>query len=179
MRRMSTIVPYNPEWPALFNAEAAGIHRALEKLAVRVEHVGSTSVLGLAAKSVIDMQVSVPDLADLGRYMHPLARVGYRHVPLGDIDLVYPFFQKPPNGPSTHHVHLCVVGSEHERRHLVFRDYLRDHPSVCAKYVELKRTLALANDGSTLESRERYSLSKSEFITDALSRAFTEGYGSP
>jgi GrpB-like predicted nucleotidyltransferase (UPF0157 family) len=101
-------------------------------------------------------------------YAEPLAKVGYRHISLGPVDSVYPFFQKPAAWPSTHHIHLCVIGSEQERRHLAFRDYLRTHPAVAAKYVEVKRGLAAAHDGATLESRERYSLSKTQFIGAVL-----------
>ena len=115
----------------------------------------------------------------MGTHIERLAQIGYGHISLGPIDLVYPFFQKPTVWPSTHHVHLCVVGSEQERKHLAFRDYLRNHSSVAAECVTLKRQLASAHDGGTIESRERYSLSKSEFVNSVLRRAFADGYASP
>jgi len=158
---MIKIVPYDCNWPTRFEAEAAHIHEAMSSLALRIEHVGSTSVPGLSAKPVIDIQVSVASLASQGMYATPLAQLGYSHIPFGPpVDLVYPFFQKPAAWPSTHHIHLCVLGSEHERRHLAFRDYLRSHPAVAAEYVEIKQSLAAAHNGATFESRERYSLSK-------------------
>ena len=175
---MITIVPYDLAWPSWFETEAACIRDVLGELALRVEHVGSTAVSGLAAKPVIDIQVSVASLEVLCPYSEPLARIGYSHIPLGPFDLVYPFFQKPAAWPSTHHVHLCVAASEQERRHLAFRDYLRSHPVVAAEYVELKRSLAAANDGATLESRERYSLTKSQFVSSVLERALSLGYPS-
>jgi len=107
-------------------------------------------------------------------YLEPLARLGYRHIPMGQFDRVYPFFQKPAEWPTTHHVHLCRLGSEEERRHLTFRDYLRRHPAVGAEYVALKRGLAAQHDGLTLESRERYSLAKTEFVASVLQRASAE-----
>lgn len=107
-----------------------------------------------------------------------LADLGYTHFPLGAFDLVYPFFKKPAGWPSTHHVHLCVVGSEEERNHLVFRDFLRRHSTVAAEYATLKRELAAAHDGRTLESQERYSLAKTEFVRAVLARAFAEGQSS-
>ena len=168
---MIEIVPYDQKWPALFDAEAANIREAMASLALRIEHVGSTSVPGLAAKQVIDIQVSVTTLETLGGYVQALAQLGYVHISLGSFDVVYPFFQKPAAWPSTHHVHLCVVGSEQERCHLAFRDHLRTHPAVAAKYADLKRALATENDGATLESRERYSLSKTEFVNSVLERA--------
>jgi GrpB-like predicted nucleotidyltransferase (UPF0157 family) len=170
---MIRIDPYNSFWPTLFAAEAASIRDAMGALALRVDHVGSTSVPGLAAKPVIDIQVSVATLRPLAVCARSLAQIGYTHVPLGEFDRVYPFFQKPAEWPSTHHIHLCVRGSELERRHLAFRDYLRDHPRVAAEYEALKRGLASENDGVTLESRERYSLSKTEFVTSVLERALS------
>ena len=171
---MIKIVPYECSWPTLFEAEAADIRAAMGSLAQRIEHVGSTSVPGLAAKPVIDIQVSVASLETLGIYAASLAQLGYGHIPFGPlIDSVYPFFQKPAVWPSTHHIHLCVLGSEHERRHLAFRDYLRSHPAVAAEYVEIKLSLAATHDGATLESRERYSLSKTPFISSVLERALT------
>ena len=173
---MIKIVPYNCSWPALFEAEAACIRDAMGSHAVRIEHVGSTSVPGLAAKPVIDIQVSVASLKILGMYAKPLAQLSYSHIPLGPVDLVYPFFQKPAAWPSTHHIHLCVLDSEQERRHLAFRDYLRSNPAVAAEYVEIKRSLAAAHDGATLESRERYSLSKTQFVSSVLEQALLAGY---
>ncbi len=173
---MIKIVPHDWTWPALFEAEAVTIREAMGSLALRIDHVGSTSVPGLAAKPIIDIQISVASLETQQIYLQPLAQLGYSHVPLGPVDLFYPFFQKPVAWPSTHHVHLCVHGSEHERRHLAFRDYLRSHPALAAEYVKIKRTLAAAHDGATLESRERYSLSKTEFVTSVLEQALSAGF---
>jgi GrpB-like predicted nucleotidyltransferase (UPF0157 family) len=175
---MLTIVPYDSAWPVLFDIEAARIRGLFGELALRVEHVGSTAVPGLAAKAVVDIQVSVRSLMPMSSYLERLAHIDYQHIPLGAFDLVYPFFQKPAEGPSTHHVHLCVAGSEQERNHLAFRDYLRSHPLVGAEYVALKHRLASAHDGATLESQERYSLSKSQFVASVLARAFADGYPS-
>jgi GrpB-like predicted nucleotidyltransferase (UPF0157 family) len=168
---MIKIVAYDPAWPAHFEAEAGALRVAFAALALRIEHVGSTSVPGLAAKAVIDIQVSVASLAAPERFLAPLAQLGYLHVPMGDFDLVYPWFVKPHVWPSTHHVHLCVQGDEQERRHLAFRDHLRCHPEVAAEYVALKQTLAAAHHGRTLESRECYSLSKTGFVESVLARA--------
>lgn len=165
---MIEIVPYDPAWPTHFEAEAARFRAAFGELALRIDHVGSTAVPGLAAKAVIDIQVSVASLGSPERFLPPLTQLGYHHVPMGDFDLVYPWFVKPRDWPSTHHVHLCVQGEEQERRHLAFREHLRGHPELAADYLALKRTLAAAHHGSTLESRERYSLAKTEFVEAVL-----------
>jgi len=90
---------------------------------------------------------------------------------LGSFDLEYPFFQKPAQWPSTHHIHLCVLGDEQESRHLAFRDYLRSHPEVAAEYAQLEHGLAVAHDGNSPRIGERYSLAKTGFIAAVLERA--------
>ena len=171
---MINIAPYDPAWPSRFAAEAERIRHAFGDLALRIEHVGSTSVPGLAAKPIVDIQVSVRSLEPRDFYHTRLADLGYTHFPLGAFDLVYPFFKRPAGWPSTHHAHLCVAGSRQEREHLAFRDYLRRNPAVAAEYVALKRKLASAHDGLTMESQERYSLSKTEFVSKVLGRAAAE-----
>lgn len=171
---MIRLVPHDPAWPARFEAEAARLRVALGARALRVEHVGSTAVPGLAAKPVIDIQVSVPALDRFADDAAALAMLGYLHVSLGDFDAVYPFFQKPERWPSTHHVHLCAAGSDEERRHLAFRDALRADPALAAGYAALKAELARRHGGATLAERERYSLGKTEFVCAALARAGAE-----
>ena len=171
---MIIIAPYDPAWPGRFASEAERIHQALGEFALRIEHVGSTSVPGLAAKPVVDIQVSVASLEPRDLYRTRLAELGYTHFPLGTFDLVYPFFKRPAGWPSTHHVHLCIAGSEQERDHLAFRDYLRRNPAVAEEYVSFKRKLASAHDGLTMESQERYSLAKTEFVRLVLDRAAAE-----
>lgn len=172
---MIVIAPYDPAWVASFSAEAQRIRVSFGAEAERIEHVGSTSVPGLAAKPVIDIQVSVPSLARRDLHRQRLIELGYTHFPLGDFDLVYPFFKRPETWPSTHHIHLCESGSEQERVHLAFRDYLRLHPTVAAEYAELKRQLATMHDGLTLQSQESYSLSKTAFVRRVLQFAAQAG----
>ncbi len=174
---MIVIAPYDPAWPALFVAEAARIREMFGSHAERVEHVGSTAVPGLAAKPVVDIQVSVRTLASPALYHQLLEQLGYTHFPLGDFDLVYPFFKRPASWPSTHHVHLCASGSIQEQEHIAFRDYLRGSPAAAATYVELKRSLAAIHHGSTMESQEQYSLAKSKFVSSVLSQALTQARG--
>ena len=165
---MITIAPYDSAWPGRFEEEAHRIRQRFGQLALQIEHVGSTAVPGLAAKPVIDIQVSVLSLDPRFLYRARLAELGYIHMSLGEFDLVYPFFKRPADWPSTHHVHLCVVGSQQERDHLAFRDALRRSPAAAAEYAALKRKLACEYDGLTLESQERYSLSKTEFVRSVL-----------
>ena len=171
---MIVISEYDAKWPALFEEEAQRLRTAFGALALRIEHVGSTSVPGLAAKPVIDIQVSVASLVPHGRYVDTLATLGYRHLALS-FDLVYPFFHRPAEFPGTHHVHLCEAGGEQEWKHLAFRDYLRAHSQVARDYEALKRELARAHDGEIFQSSRAYSRSKSEFVATVLRAAMASG----
>ncbi len=173
------IVEYSPLWPSQFGEEAGVIGAVLGTLARRIDHVGSTAVPGLAAKPVIDIQVSVASLQPGGAFDNLLARIGYTHLDVGEFDAVYPFYQRPDDWPTTHHLHLCRVESAEELKHLVFRDYLRNHPQTARAYEALKRSLAAAQQGTTLEDRERYSQAKTPFIADIVARALAQGYGVP
>ena len=168
---MIKLVPYDPAWPAMFEVEASRLRRVFGELASRVEHVGSTAVPGLSAKPVIDIQVSVASLSPFEPYLRLLESVEYIHVPLGEFDRVYPFFQRPAAWPCTHHVHLCESGGDQEARHLAFRDHLRAHPEVAKQYFKLKQSLAAQHHGETQESRERYSLAKTRFVELVLEKA--------
>src|SRR5262245_31621873 len=123
------IVPYDPTWRSAFEAEAVHIRSALGCLALRIEHNGSTSIPGLAAKPIIDIQVSVNRLRPIEAYGEPLRTIGYVHVAHTD-DSFCPFFHRPANWPHTHHVHVVEAGGAEEQRTLAFRDYLRDYADV-------------------------------------------------
>jgi len=168
------IVDYDPAWPAAFAAERRRIATALGNVAVRIDHHGSTSVPGLAAKPIIDVQVSVERLEPLATYAEPLATIGYVHVPHAD-DAFCPFFHRPATWPHTHHVHVVESGGAEERRTLAFRDYLRAHPDVARDYAVLKRGLAAHHAASTFASRQAYADAKTEFVTRATARALAAG----
>ena len=115
------ILPYDPAWPCLFEAERQRIGAALGSVAIRIDHHGSTAVPGLAAKPVIDIQISVERLGEMIAYARPLETLDYIHVPHAD-DLRCPFFHRPAAWPHTHHVHVVEAGGEEEHKTLAFRD---------------------------------------------------------
>lgn len=168
------IVPYDPAWPRAFAAERDRIAARLGDVAVRIDHHGSTAVPGLAAKPVIDIQVSVRRLQPLTEYAAPLARLGYVHVPHPD-DAFCPFFHRPAAWPHTHHVHVVQSGGAEERRTLAFRDYLRAHPEAAREYEQLKRRLAPLHGAATFASRQAYADAKTEFVTRTTDRALGAG----
>ena len=169
------IAPYDPKWPIAFAAERERIAGALGALALRIDHNGSTSVPGLAAKPIIDIQVSVRSLQPIEAYASRLAQVGYVHVPHPD-DSFCPFFHRPAAWPHTHHVHVVQVGGAEERRTLAFRDYLREHPVVARQYEELKRGLAQLHSAAEFSSRQAYADAKAAFVIRTTERAVAEGH---
>ena len=156
------IVDYDPRWPELAEAELARIAGALGDVAVRLEHIGSTAVPRLAAKPIVDLQLSVDALEPRERYAEPLERLGYAFFPAPQSPDLH-FFALPPERPRTHHLHVCAAGSAHEARHLAVRDYLRDHPGEAAAYEELKRWLVARHP----QDRLAYMAGKQDYM-DAL-----------
>jgi GrpB-like predicted nucleotidyltransferase (UPF0157 family) len=169
------IVEYDPNWPAAFEREASRIRRALGALALRIDHHGSTAVPGLAAKPIIDIQVSVASLQPLSTYAAALEAIGYVHVPHPD-DAFCPFFHRPDRWPHKHHVHVVASGSEEERRTLAFRDYLREHGDAARDYEHLKRELAAKLVGADAESRESYARAKTDIVERLVAEALRCGY---
>lgn len=169
------IVPYDPSWPAAFEAEAALLRLALQGVALRVDHHGSTSIPGLGAKPVLDIQISVAALQPLAAYADPLRGLGYRHVPHDD-DAICPFFHKPDNWPHSHHLHVVERGGLEERRTLAFRDYLRDHADAMREYEQLKRGLAAQFSGRDPHSRDAYAAAKTNFVEGVVAVALARGY---
>ncbi len=137
------LTEYDPEWPSRFEREAAELLDALGDLAIRIEHVGSTSVPGLAAKPVIDIQISVASLVPRSPMVASLSALGYEHS-IDPIEPQHEFFSKGYDDERVQkvNVHVCEVGSTWERRHLAFRDELRRDPAAAAEYAALKRRLA-------------------------------------
>jgi GrpB-like predicted nucleotidyltransferase (UPF0157 family) len=135
------IVDYDPGWPEEARQELARVGAALGDLAVRLDHVGSTAVPGLAAKPIVDLQVSVAALEPQSAYVEPLEALGYLFVPFATAP-EYHFFGKPPERPRTHHLHVCLAGSYEELRHLAVRDLLRAYPREAARYEAVKRESA-------------------------------------
>lgn len=169
------IISYCPDWPHEFEREAGRLRAALGTLALRIDHHGSTSVPGLAAKPVVDIQISVAELQPIAAYAEPLASLGYTHVPHPD-DAFCPFFHRPAAWPHTHHVHVVRAGSAEERNTLLFRDYLRSHPESAREYEALKRRLAARAESSSFASHESYADAKTEFVRHIVELAEVDAY---
>jgi len=163
------IAIYDPRWASMFEEARSEIMGRCGALVVAVEHVGSTSVPGLAAKPIIDILAAVERLDDAQALIEPLAAIGFEFVPKND----FPgrrFFRRGLRGAGTHHLHVVERGGWEWRRHLLFRDHLRAHPETAADYERLKRELA-ARHGP---DRGAYTDAKTPFIESVVERALAE-----
>jgi GrpB-like predicted nucleotidyltransferase (UPF0157 family) len=134
------VVDYDPAWPARFESLRLGVEAAVRGIAVSIEHVGSTSVPGLAAKPVIDMTVVVASPDDVPAAIERLASIGYRH--RGDLGIAgREAFHAPADLPD-HRLYVCAQGSLALANHLALRDWLRRHQDDARAYCALKRFLA-------------------------------------
>ena len=169
------VVGYDSRWPQMFATERERITAMLGGIALRIDHNGSTSVPGLSAKPIIDIQISVICLQPMGTYATGLERLGYVHLPHPD-DSFCPFFHRPASWPHTHHVHVVESGGAEERKTLAFRDYLREHPEAAREYEDLKIRLVSALRAEGASGRTAYAEAKTEFVTSVTERALAEGH---
>ncbi|GAA1288023.1 GrpB family protein [Saccharothrix xinjiangensis] len=158
------VVPYDPDWPRRYLALSAEVRGALGDVVLGVEHVGSTSVEGLAAKDVVDIDIEVADPRDEDAYVPALERLGYVLV---------------IREPSFHEhrclrlaeprVNLHVFGPDCPEaiRHRMFRDWLREHPEDRALYEGAKRA-AIPGGGNVMD----YNARKQEVIREIYDRLF-------
>jgi GrpB-like predicted nucleotidyltransferase (UPF0157 family) len=148
---MLKIVPYQPSWPDEFLAIGEILRLSLGELALRIDHIGSTSVPGLPAKDIIDIQVTVASLDpaveqafnQIG-FIH-LEHITRDHYPPGSPELVEDWVKwlfKPPAGQRPANVHVRISERPNQRYALLFRDYLRAHPSIAQAYLQVKEALA-------------------------------------
>jgi GrpB-like predicted nucleotidyltransferase (UPF0157 family) len=158
------LVAYDPSWPARYERWRDRLLRQLGNAALRIEHVGSTAVPGLAAKPTIDIQVSVADLDDESRYVPQIEHAG---VQLRTRDALRRFFRPFAGQPREVHVHVCQAGSEWEREHLLFRDYLRSHDDARDAYARVKQEAAQVWS----DDRIAYTEAKTAIILDLLDAA--------
>lgn len=162
------VVEYDPAWAAGFERVRAYVWPAVARRALRIEHVGSTAVTGLAAKPIIDVDVVVPDARAVPEVVSALATIGYVHE--GDLGIIGREAFLAPACLPEHHLYLVVDGSLPYRDHVDLRDYLRTHPQAAARYAAEKRRLAylLRTD------REAYVDGKAWLVQELLSSARAE-----
>ena len=163
-----TLVDYDVEWPAKFRTHAEIIARALGSTALRIEHIGSTSVPGLAAKPIIDILVVVPDSTDEQAYLPQLEAAGYvlrwREPDWHE----HRMFKTPEMDV---HIHVYSQGCVEIERNLIFRDRLRTNVDDRRRYEQTKRELA-AKEWPDMNA---YADAKGEMIESIIAASRTAG----
>jgi len=160
------LVEYDPRWPALFVAERARIRDHCGVLALRLEHVGGTSIPGMCSKPVLDIAAGRPMDTPAENYTALLQRAGYEH--RGERGIAgREFFCR--GTPRSYHLHLVEEGGPLWRSYILFRDYLRAHEDVAREFSEVKRALAARFP----EDREAYTNAKTAYAQEILRRATT------
>lgn len=168
-RAAIVIADYDAAWPALFERLAEPVRAAAGGLGARVEHVGSTSVPGLAAKPIIDIDVVVTSDADVPDAIERLRGLGY--VYQGDKGISGREAFLSPRGAPEHHLYVVVDGNRPHTDHIRLREHLREHPDAAREYAALKRDLA----GRHGVDRAAYTNAKTGFITEILRAADPPG----
>ena len=141
-RRHIIVQPYDEMWNQDFISISNEIRDALGELALRIEHVGSTSVPGLSAKPVIDIDVVIRDHSVLDEVVSRLAKIGYQHE--GNLGIAgrEAFGYEGKEHLKEHHLYVCPEDSPELKRHTAFRDYLRSHPEAVREYSRIKEEAA-------------------------------------
>lgn len=167
-RNCVRLLPHDPAWAEEFDAVKAELLAMHGENAVCVEHIGSTAIVGICAKPILDVLMVVRSMDALDRAA--MVAAGYDDCGLQKPDMTrHLFVLRGVDQISLHHIHCCVEGDPEIRALLAFRDYLNTHPDAAKAYEALKKTLAerFADD------RPSYTAGKHTFITEICSRAKT------
>ena len=159
---MISVQPYNERWPAEFLTYGKLLRQVLGAHALRIDHIGSTSVPGLAAKDVLDIQVTVANLAD--EILHQVSDAGFQHVarlthdhipnewPDRDPDPWRKMVFRQPKGDRRVNCHVRQIDMPNQRYALLFRDYLRAFPIVAGGYGDMKKAAAKYHPEDDMEA---------------------------
>lgn len=161
---------YDPNWPVLFEEERTRLQFVIGPT-FKIEHMGSTSVPGLAAKPIIDILIGIPSLSQARcTLLKPLVQLGYSYIP--EYEAWLPgelFLRKGIPGPWTHHLHVMEQSNPRWRDFLLFRDYLRLYPEIASAYGNLKKSLA-AEFGENIEG---FRNAKHRFVREVTDKALS------
>ena len=166
---------YDPEWKQRFTELKEKLGRALGDIALRIEHVGSTSVEDMAAKPIIDIDVVIKDDTALPKAVSALKEAGYFHE--GDLGIKGrdAFSYIGPEKLPAHHLYVCPEDSDELARHIAFRNWLRSHPDEAKVYSDIKERGARMYPYNI----DGYIEYKSSFIADVYAEIESDAsYGS-
>ncbi|MCR5228434.1 MAG: GrpB family protein [Eubacterium sp.] len=168
MKKHVVVHSYEKTWADDFVAIRDELNTVLKDLSLRIEHVGSTSVEGLSAKPIIDIDVVIENRGKLLEVIAALQKLGYSHEGDQGIPGREAFKYVGKEHLRKHHLYVCAQDSEELRRHIAFRDYLRSHPDAVAEYSRIKE------EGAELYpwDIDKYIEHKSPFIESIYKRIF-------
>jgi len=169
MSKPVIIGAYNPDWPNIYRKEEQLINETLGNRIKAIEHIGSTAVPNLGAKNIIDIMAGVNSLKEADECLPPLDKIGYKDVlpQPGETEWYY-CVGKGPHSVG-YHQHLVKHISEHWKRQIAFRDFLRNNPGTAREYFNLKKQLAAKYPTDRLA----YTEAKTEFVKQTLAHAYT------
>ncbi len=159
------VVEYDASWPLVFRGRAERLRQHLRDVGLRIDHIGSTSIPDLAAKPIIDIQISVASLEPTAPFREPLEALGYVFRS-DNAERTKWYFREAP-GTRREHVHVRKAGSWGEQFALLFRDYMRMHPDEAQAYALLKHELA----ERYRDDRHGYTDAKQPFMWSVMQRA--------
>lgn len=160
---------YNLNWESQFACEKDKIIEAIGKQILGIEHIGSTSVKGMAAKPIIDIMVGVKDLKSVAQFVKPLEKIEFEYVHKPEL-IDRRFFRKGEWGQGVCHLHICEMSGTEWNEKLSFRNYLRSNPQAAKEYALLKKELA----SRYTDDRPTYTKKKEPFIRNVIEIAGRE-----
>lgn len=170
-RTIAKVVPYCPQWAEYFRKEKELLLKILGEKALDIRHIGSTSIVGMPAKPILDILVGLENLAAVESLVEGLGRAGYEDRGNGDVP-GRRYFVKGPAVKRTHHLNFCELNGPFWTSHILFRDYLENHPDAAKEYAALKQALAdrFPND------RRAYTDGKEQFVRSIVKLAMIEAH---
>lgn len=159
------IVAYNPAWIETFTNEAAMLRSTIPFTNIAIEHIGSTSIVGLSAKPIIDIMIGFKFLKDANASIPAIKTLGYIYIPEYEVHIPdRRYFHKPVNPPRLFHLHCTEQGGDFWLKLIAFRNYLRSHPQTRKAYQQLKEKLAV----QYRLDRSAYTDAKTDFFESIL-----------
>ncbi len=166
MKKVEVVQP-DPNWRNEFEAESKQIAAALGETLVAVHHIGSTSIVGIYAKPIIDILVEVRNITEVDSLSPAMEQLDYEVMGEFGIPTRRYFRKDNQDGIRTHQVHTFEASSPQIKRHLAFRDFMNAHPKEAQQYSELKRKLAAEHPNDI----DGYMDGKDDFIKEIDRRA--------
>lgn len=164
------LVPYQPSWKRYYEEEVERLRAAMKEKLLEIEHCGSTAIVGLVAKPIIDIAATVRSIHDPHQFIPLLESLRYEYMEKDTVSGRLFFIQSTPDDKSLCHLSLTEPLSDFWYDQILFRNFLRSHPETQQEYSQLKQELAerYPND------REAYLDGKAEFIRNVIEKAKTQ-----